>query len=196
MLARRCDAFYDGHADEARDIASILRKLLYDYGSSSQSLLGQIGIKEEYQYLDSRVHGNLHVQSMKGAWPRTVLPYEYYADKYLYPFKIWWEKQPFHVLYQDIIFTRKDLVLEIANREGGDHIDPHSDRRIATLMRKDSPWSTHISDGESTVATPMNNFELATICAIGEELLWTLEEDKEEAQKRMHSSEEYLSRFE
>ena len=49
--------------------------LLYDYGKSSQSILLQMGIKQDTVFLDSRVHDTLAVASMKGAWPRTPFPY-------------------------------------------------------------------------------------------------------------------------
>lgn len=193
MLTRRCDAFYEGHQYEARDIASILRKLLYDYGSSSKSLLGQLDLKEGKKYLDSRVHGNLHLQSMKGAWPRTVLPYRLYDETDTHAFEEWWKNQRFRIVYKDIEFSREEIVLEIAHREGGDHIDPNSDKRVAALNRCQSPWHTvsYNENGEVIEQTSMYGFELATICAIGEELLWSLESDKCEANKRMHNYESF-----
>jgi hypothetical protein len=196
MLTRRCDAFYDGHQYEARDIASILRKLLYDYGSSSKSLLGQLDLKDSTKYLDSRVHGNLHIQSMRGAWPRTVVPYRLYEDRDTHAFEEWWKKQRFQIIYKDIEFSREELVLEIANREGGDHIDPNSDKRVAALNRSQAPWSTILYNENNEVIEEkgMYGFELATICAIGEELLWSLETDKNIAHKRMHNYESFTQK--
>jgi len=194
MLARRCDAFYEGHQFEARDIASILRKLLYDYGTS-KSLLGQLGFKNKIKYLDSRMHGNLHLQSLKGVWPRTVVPYRLYNDEDTHEFDDWWNNQRFIILYKNVEFSRKELVLEIANRQGGDHIDPNSDKRIAMLNRNQSPWHTTSYDekGEIIEKNSMYGFELASICAIGEELLWSIEDDKGQANKRMHNYEFFES---
>ena len=182
MLTRRCDSYYEGHHYEAHDIASVLRKMLYDY-RQSKSVLGLIGQKETIKYLDSRVHNNLALPSLKGAWPRTVMPYSLYSDKDMHSFDEWWTKQRFVIQFKDVNFSREELVLTIANQDGGDHVDPTIDRRIAGLRRTKSPWRT-ISDGEGN-DQGIYGFELASICAIGEELIYSLTENKEEWYKRV-----------
>lgn len=185
MLAKRCDDYYNGDHFEARDIASILRALLYDYGKRTQSVLGQMGIIDKYRYLDSRVHNNLSLASLKGAWPRTPMPYDHYTDKSLHAFNDWWEGQEFQILYKDIIFTRKELVLTIAQEEGVSHVSPKVDERIAKLNRIESPWQTYgVSNKDSY--SGIHEFELASICAIAEELLFSLMPEPEN-RKRMHS---------
>lgn len=175
MLQKRCDAFYDGDRFEARDIATILRKLLYDHGQS-KSVLQQLDMKENLQCLDSRALGNLSLASTQAAWPRTVIPFRPYTDENMVPFDIWWRGQEFHVLYKNIVFTRKELVLTIANQDGGAHVDPTIDERIAILGRKKSPWNVMYDDKEPI---GLYEWELASMCAIGEELIYSLmPEDK------------------
>jgi len=138
MLKKRCDDYYQGHFYEALNIASILRIMLHDH-KQSKSLLGLIDKKDKMKYLDSRVHNNLALASSEGAWTRTVVPYEKYSDGQMAEFDEWWTKQRFKIIFKDVDFSREELVLTITNQDGGAHVDPTIDKRIAGLRRTKSP---------------------------------------------------------
>src|SRR5438874_7396909 len=52
FLRRSAAAFDGGEEDEALRLAAIIRVLLHDTGAS-HSLLGQLGVKESFTYLDT-----------------------------------------------------------------------------------------------------------------------------------------------
>ena len=182
MLKRRCDAYYEEGAHfEALSTATIVRVLLYDTGAST-SLLTHLGKKETTRFLDSRSTGNLYMPCIAndygGFQPRTRMPYKPYREKDFYAFEEWWDQQPFKVRGFD--FNRRDLITKIANQEGGTHVDEDQDARIATLRGTDSRW--RLIDGDETL--PMRGEELASVCAIGEEVLFSLTSEPEN-RKRM-----------
>lgn len=203
MLADRCDAYYDGKHYEAKSAAAIIHTLLYDYGKSSQSLLGQLGLKEKTKFLDSRAT-DLILHSAKGAWPRTVLPFKQYRDENLFSFDEWWEEQPFKLYYKDVVFTRCELIEAIRNKEGGGHVSPYTLKKIAVVRRRRSGWHRSITENDDGTTTmyvgisltrqaptvdsnleEISDYELASICAIAEEVLFSITPEPEN-RKRMH----------
>ncbi|MGZ6548774.1 MAG: hypothetical protein ACXVDJ_00680 [Tumebacillaceae bacterium] len=47
-------------------------------------------------------------------------------------------------------YTRRDLVLALANKEGGAHVDPELNKEYADLTRKNSlGWIVHLPNGQS-----------------------------------------------
>lgn len=182
LLTNRCDSYYeDGEFVEAYSTATIVRVLVHDT-SKSTSLLNQIGIKETTRYLDSRTHDNLYVMGTmngySGLHPRTRCPFQQYSEKHRFEFDEWWEGQKFKIV--GIPFTRKELVDALANKEGGAHIDENPHPKLDEIKRSGSPY--HAFEGE--VSRPIYDAELASMCAIGEEILFTFTPEPEN-RKRM-----------
>jgi hypothetical protein len=70
------------------------------------------------------------------------------------------------------VFTRKDLVLSIANQDGGAHVDPQLDEDYAGLTRKNSiGWVAEI-DGK--IIPNESNPALASIRQIAYKVLESL----------------------
>lgn len=206
MLAARCDAYYEEQFYEAKSAAAIIHTLLYDHGKSSQSLLGQLGLKETTRFLDSRAP-NLILQSGKGAWPRTVLPFRQYRKENHFSFDEWWEQQHFNLYYKDIVVTRRELIEAIRNKEGGGHVSPDTLKKIAAVRRSRSGWHSSITENEDGTSTifvgislakqlppqdsntkEISDYELASVCAIAEELLFSITPEPEN-RKRMHHAD-------
>ncbi len=200
MLAARCDAFYDGTVHEALSAAGILSALLSEQGQTS--LLGQLGFKEKCKFLDSRHLNRLCLNSAKGSWPTTVMPFSVYTEKYLVDFDEWWG-QEFQLWYSNIIVTREELVGAIRNKEAN-HVDPKTTKKIAAVRRSRSGWQRQITENEdgttqmyvgvSLSRQPLpedskmeeiSDYELASVIAIAEEVLFTLTPEPEN-RKRMH----------
>lgn len=184
QLTNRCDAYYEkGEMFEAYSAATVVRVLVHDTRSST-SLLNQMGIKESTQYLDSRSRGNLYMMGIingySGLHPRTRFPEKQYSEKYHFGFDEWWNHQEFNI--RGIPFTRRELVGALANKEGGAHVDetPHS--KLNALNHSASPYSAS-ENGESWA---LYGAELASMCAIGEEILFTLTPEPQN-RKRMLS---------
>lgn len=88
------------------------------------------------------------------------------------PFGIWWNE----IVVKDKlgeIFTRKDLVLQTADKEGGAHVDPALDEEYAKLARLNSSgW--RVSTG-AIVTRPDNSPIAPSIRQIAHELLISIE---------------------
>lgn len=137
-------ASYDnGFEGEARRLANVLRLLLHDT-RASRSLLGQLGVKEELQYVDTTI------------------------DQPPLPFQEWWDA---HVLDDDRgkRFTRKKLVLDVANIEGDAHVDPALDPLYVALAKENLlQWIVHqpgqdpppVSDAPALAAVRQIAFEV------------------------------------
>lgn len=204
MLKDRCDAYYAGKSHEAKAASGHLYVLLHDHGKSAQSVLTQVGQKQSTRYLDSRMRGTLTLNSAKGAWPWTVIPMRHHKNSDFFDFDEWWTDQPFHILRKDVVFTRKELIETIRHREGGGHVDPMTEKRIAALKQTRSPWRRSIRENEDGSAElyvgidlknepadedsdmeEINDYELASVIAIAEEVLFSLTPEPDN-RLRMH----------
>lgn len=141
FLERSADAFDQGSEGEAKRIAASLRVLLHDT-ASSHSLLGQLGEKER-AYVDTALpeepgnllpHGGLVWQNMvpgKIEWVAQLDDVPLRSER---PFNDWWETPGFSAAAHKL--SRKDLVLSLANKDGGAHVDPKLTTAYAELSRK------------------------------------------------------------
>lgn len=84
-------------------------------------------------------------------------------------FTDWWER-PILSDQQDHKFSRRDLVLAVANKDGGAHIDAELDERYRALSLENSLGMTQEPDRPIA-----NSVVLASVRQIAEELLQTLD---------------------
>jgi len=179
-------SYDNGFEGEGKRLAVVIRVLVHDT-SQSTSLLTLLGRKNILFY-DSATDYN----------PRNLLPSSCLtmmrlstksgAD-YVAPldnlspsrsknkkvsFDEWWGK----IVCKDNannLFTRKDLVLTVANKEGGTHIDPKLDQAYANLSRFNSlGWKVFMHGEEKDFNnTPI----LSSIRQIAHEVLKTLKDE-------------------
>lgn len=206
MLADRCDAFYEGKTHEARSIATLVSNLVNDRGKSFTSILTQLDQKDRTRFLDSRSTSNLHLDSARGIWPRTPSPYRQHRVEDLVEFDDWWENQKFYVKFTDVTFTRGELVAVVRNQEGS-HVSKHTHEKLALINRSRSPVRGSVKekdDGTTTMMvgrklTPpdpshgpdedeLNEFVAATLCAIAEELLFSLTPEPDNRKRMQHEA--------
>lgn len=153
FLNTSCQAFDNGNESEALRIAGVLRTLLHDT-DSSKSLLGQLGIKDKIQFIDSadpidptptdRQHDGRTIFVMSGMpglfairptmnGTRLVAPLSLKPNaKGSASFESWWmvgcipgENNARH--------SREWLIKQMANKEGGAHVDPEINKGYAEL---------------------------------------------------------------
>ncbi|WDI93605.1 YecA family protein [Xanthomonas campestris] len=178
FLKASADSYDSGFEGEAKRIAVALRVLLHDTRSSA-SLLGQLGLKSG-QFFDTSwpispenmtPHSGLIVTAMGTAGARYVAFLDEGIEQpTLRSFDEWWNS-PVFVDSQKRHISRKELVLAVANQDGGAHVDPALDRKYADLSRKNSlGWN--ISDGSRE--DPMGGPEKAALRQICHEALKTL----------------------
>lgn len=146
-------ALYDQGEDHfAMDIATVLRKLFREKGSS-KSLLGQLN-QWNPKLLDTvatwsggnpsveiaPVSGMAFAMAVQDAgrvfevWRPTYQPP---GDPHLTEFSTWWKQTLFHDEH-GVAFTREGLVGWACDQDGGAHVDPRLDQEYFRLTREGS----------------------------------------------------------
>lgn len=182
FLAASAAAFDNGFYGEAKRLAVTIRVLLHDT-ASSKSLLGLLGYKNGMGFLNTAPpydpknlvshHGlvGLRLGNREGRYfaplgePTPSRPHRYIF------FPDWWN-QIVIVDGKKNSFTRRDLVLGLANKDGGAHVDPNLDGRYADLTRNNSIGWT-ISNG--LTSHPLNDVELHSVRQVAFEVAVSIE---------------------
>jgi len=176
-------SFDNGFEGEAKRLAVAIRILVYDTPSCT-ALLTQLR-KMDILFYDSAstfdprnlIPSNcLTIMKLSAAGAEYVAPLDNLSsarnkDKKV-SFGRWWNRTPMYKDNAGNIFTRRDLVLAVANKEGGAHIDPKLDQAYANLSRFNSlGWKAVISGVDQDFKnTPV----LPSIRQIAHEVLKTL----------------------
>lgn len=178
FLERSAEAFDDGFEDEAKRLASTIRLLAHDT-SVSRSLLSQLNLKSqnfhdttiEIDRTNNAAQSTLVAVSVAPQGVKHVPLLDSDSDRVqLVDFKTWWNK----AVTRDLAgreLTRRDLVLAIANKDGGAHVDPALDEEYARLSRKNA-LGRYI--GKETETIPLIGVELVSIRQIAHEVLKSL----------------------
>ena len=185
FLKSSAAAFDAGHTGEAKRLAVTIRVLVHDT-RNSKSLLGLLSYKQNMRYLDTAHeldpnnlashHGlvGLRIGGGKGSYFAPIdedIPGR--PNKYI-PFPKWWNK----VVIKDgkkNKFNRRELVLALANKDGGAHIDPELDKEYVELTRNNSVGWVFTSGSDSE---PINDVELFSVRQIAHELIASIEKKK------------------
>jgi len=137
--------FDHGDIDQAAVMAVTLRVLLHDT-ATSKSLLGQLGLLGGLTFVDSRGSvpraGALLFTALAGLRLGRKMKYEANLDALAstdQSFPDWWGSTVLIVPHpserRPVPFSRRNLVLTVANQDGGAHIDPQLDETYYTLTR-------------------------------------------------------------
>lgn len=173
FLVRSAQAFDEGDQTEARRMATTIRLLVHDT-RNSKSLLDQLDMKiigfndtaGPPNYDNKIGHlGLLHLR-LSSKFSGFVPSYDEgpYQEGLVVSFDYWWKEQVVLIDRRSQEFTRKDLVLSVADQDGGAHLDPIINESYKTLSRDNSigwisaPINTPLIDvfmGKNT--SPANN---------------------------------------
>jgi hypothetical protein len=199
FIRRSARAFDDGDEAEAKRLATHVRLLVHDTRASN-SLLGQLGLKDGIRYEDTTIrrevmpsglaawapgtivlHSGITITQMNFGGPRPrvafAAPLDDVAPERVGPpvdFAQWWEP----VILTDThgnSFSRKSFVLALANEDGGAHVDPELRESYAALVKVNSLGRMGAAPGEEM--RPLLNIALASVRQIAHELLLTLERE-------------------
>lgn len=185
-MIRSCQAFDAGHFSEAKRLAVALRVLLHDT-PKSHSLLKQLGLKsigfldtafpcpkkEDQVFLGllktqitinddlsaSGQHHPLLHERPHGNKPRK----KFFAD--------WWNQVVLIDMHR-VTFSRREIIMAVANTDGGAHVDPELDESYARLSRENS---IGYGVGMNGQITQIDKSELVSIRQIAYEVLTSLE---------------------
>lgn len=170
-------SFDAGFFGEAKRLATTIRVLVHDT-DKSKSLLGLLKMKTAMGYLNTThpydpknlvsYHGLVGLRMENGGsryWAPLGEGAPGRSGKYVF-FPDWWNQ----VVIVDSLkarFTRRELVLALANKDGGAHVDSHLDDSYAELTRNNSVgWM--MSDGINH--KPMLDVELHSVRQIAYEM--------------------------
>lgn len=180
FLAASADAYDSGFEGEAKRLAGTIRVLLH-HSRTSHALLEQLGILSSSRFFDSALPnppGNLSTYSgllvmahlKDGANYLALLDDHQIGPGEWVSFSNWWSCTVF-VDSSKRGITRKDLVLSVANQDGGAHVDPALNQAYADLSRSNSLGWMRRRHGD---ARPMGPPHLAAVRQIAHETLKTL----------------------
>ncbi len=178
FLKSSADAFDRGDEREAKRLAASIRVIAHNTSGKSKSLLSQLNL-ESGEFFDSAFEQNPASQlSHSGLIVKLIskssgAQYQAFLDDVPHgkirtvDFRVWWESLIF-VDPEAGGFSRKDLVLKVANQDGGAHVDPEIDRSYAKLSRGNSLQDFYYEQNE---LRPMEGPHRAAIRQIAHELL-------------------------
>lgn len=181
FIERSAASYDEGFAGEAKRLALAIRVLVHDT-VRSRSLLSQAGMKQNLSLLDTCIPFDPHnvlghsglTAARIGRGPAEVLPLldEFPMVHRKVTFQDWWEGVVF-VDSSRALFSRQDIVLTVANQDGGGHVDPQLDACYANLTRHNSlDWWDEIGGRVTPTANPVP----AALRQIGHEVLKSLRE--------------------
>ena len=182
FLCQSCKSYDQGNLFEGKRLAHSLRVLLHDKGMS-KSLLGQLGLKSVRcfdtadKYDPDNLVGYAGLLTFKFRNPEGyrpwVAPKGERENPSMLTFSDWWNntviatpKKP-----KRICFCRRELVLNIAETDGGSHVDDSIEIEYAAL----SKWNAiGISTEQYGVVKPIENPILPCIRQIAHEVILLL----------------------
>lgn len=198
FLKLSCESFDKGYLHESKRLATTLRVLLHDT-AKSHSLLDQIGIKKKIGFYDTCLDLNpnnllshngillIHLQrdSAKYKAPLSDTPLSLNHSK---PFEEWWEKLVF-AKSKNEGYSRKKLILALANKEGGAHVDPKLNKQFESLVNGEYFENFFVSGNDQS---PIEEAPAFAVRQIAFEIIKSLEKNKPPNNKP--TTLEYLSR--
>lgn len=170
---------YDsGVYSEAKRIATHLRVLLHHKGSS-KSLMKQLGFQDEMIFCSTA--GFYHPINMCTTWSLLSVLYNGSNISFqpllnqtksvcFFKFEDWWNE----IILDDKreCYTRRDIVLFVANKDGGAHVDPVIDKKFWNLLQENS-LAIFVEDKDG-IRKPQNNPIYASIRQIAYEFLYSI----------------------
>ena len=171
-----CDLFDQGKIAEGKRIATAVRILVHDT-KKSHSLLMQLGYKTRLPFESRAEPNNTSNSGPYHGLLDIALPAMRYKPKLdgvaarPMSFDDWWN-EPVLKDADGELYSRKDLVLSVANTDGGAHVDPEMKEAYEKLSRKN-----HVGYQVAVGGKPIqwhDNPVLPSLRQIGYEMLETV----------------------
>lgn len=186
LLEALADSYDAGNIIVAKSIATTIRVLVHDT-ANSHSLLGQLGMKTKKFYdtalfLDDdsisadvvRVGSFCGLAGIGVGIKENFVPFLDDAPTKIFgyvDFNDYWNRVIF-IDQQSNSFTRKEIILAVANQDGGAHVDPRIEEKYKKLAHDNALGWMASADGKTWGVLPGS--ELAAIRQIAHEFLRTL----------------------
>lgn len=193
LIKKSSHDFDKGDLIEGVRLATHLRTLLNDTRNST-SLLKSLGIKDSIRYLNSAlprnpsnlIHSYLGFLSItfQSDGANNKISYKPWLEDYCIfkktnewqSFDDWWDT-PIIIDNQGNSFTRKDIILIIADKEGGAHVDKKLDKNYSNLTTGTSMnWSFQVSYSNGQIKkSDIPGIQLPSVRQIAFELIKSLD---------------------
>ena len=188
-------AAYDaGNEAEAKRLASTIRLLVHDTGRST-SLLTQLKVKDLVLFLDTAGPVSmanmmttmgllmLQLRTTEGEPPQgSYLPVRSEGPRQhcWLPFAHWWDDPVSRLPQQDLNISRRDYVLDVADKEGGAHFDPEGSPIYRAISRDNGfNWTVGHKNEETgedvNLGRPSNDPTFAAVRQVTFELIETFD---------------------
>lgn len=142
FLQASIERYESGHEHEALRMAAAIRILCRDT-KVSHALLSQLGLRDSWLWIDTGrpkgpkrpvILGMLHLELPVGYSGRWVAPLEHSKNVIRSSFSEWWSDK---ILLDNEgnTYSRSDLVVQLANPNGGSHVDPELNEPYAALSQ-------------------------------------------------------------
>lgn len=176
FIKKSCEHYDAGDHDEAKRIATSLRIILHET-ASSHSLLKQLNYNYPLLlwssgalYTPSNLISSWSLLSMQyGPNGALYLPHldDIVSRTFFLSDEDWWNE----IIFDDkrAFLTRRDIILFVANQDGGAHVDPTLSEVYADLIKNNSLGIQILKNG--IAENPKNNPAYASIRQIGHEFL-------------------------
>lgn len=180
LLVHACHSYDNGLHPVGKYISLSLRLLLHHHGQS-KALLEQLGLRSK-RFLDTAGDLNpnnvltdnlLCIMRMGGEnsryLPRCAMGGGVVSPRWL-PFAKWWNND---VLKDNkgYLFNRRELILNVADTDGGAHVDPALDKKYMDLSRNNSlGWVIE----QGSITRPFPSPTMPCIRQIAHEVIETL----------------------
>jgi hypothetical protein len=172
--------FVDAGDDaEAKRIALALRILFHDTGNSV-SLLRHLGaptismLSTMNSPLGPKGPGNLaalvYTVTAEGHTFQGKAPLDA-APKRFIPFADWWDGEIVCMTTTGVQMTRKDIVLALANKDGGAHVDAKLKSDYVEVKLGSGIVATALREGQPPTPMPVQSHTIATLRQIAYEVL-------------------------
>ena len=180
LLGKRCHDYDAGDESEALEIATRLRVLLHDTKRQA-SILKHLKIKNNLMlYSFAQPYFGRNVLPYSGLSEFTLNPkqgLEYTCPKVSNEYKLllfddWWSEVV--IDDQQNCFSRENIVLNVADTDGGAHIDPSIGEDYAKVTQENSMGFLGKRPIDSTPKPPINNIMYQTVRMIARELICSL----------------------
>lgn len=186
LLQLSCETFDNGSETVAKHIAVALRVLLHEAGRS-RSLLDQLGLRTgrfidcSFEAAPPQHAGKLVlppqcrlVATFMGADGGKFLPLSNRPNEQIRktPFVDWWN-EPVANDNKGRTFNRRELIRNVADTDGGAHVDPGLEEKYLDFSRRNSLMAHFSENGQDWKTIPAPH--LSSMRTIAHELLLTLE---------------------
>lgn len=155
FLRRSAASYDDGFFGEAKRLAVVMRVLLHDTAKST-ALLSLLQIKSRLRYYDRYAGRDLsRAVSFYGVGMEPTPGGLRYSASLTEPqatseFSVWWGGVA--IKQGGKVYRRSDIILAVANMDGGAHVDPTLEAQYAPLSRQyATAWSVQVGDSIGTI---------------------------------------------